>query len=215
LKRRIKIGYFYKLLHMAKKIILTTKERHNFEIFFGKGLSVAGGILINLRECGEEIMENIMEKPFSNGYKKYWTGYRFTNQKPSQKTIGINLSRLEKQGLIVKNKKDKVLYLSKEGKKIMVELENRKAIFEKPWDKKFRLVFFDIPEKKRSWRRWLIKELTSCRFLMLQKSTYIGKYPLPDSFYQEIIRQDLGENVFVITAGEIDKQDEVLRMFQK
>ncbi len=198
---------------MAKKIILTTKEKHNFEKFFGKGLSVAGSILINLKECGEGIMENVIDYPYAKGYKKYWTGYRFTRHKPSQKTIEINFSRLEKQGLIVKSKKDKTYYLSEEGKKIMLELENRKAIFEKPWDKKFRLVFFDIPEEKRTWRRWLIKELISFRFQILQKSTYIGQYPLPASFYQEIAREDLGKNIFVITAGEIDKQDEVLKMF--
>jgi len=202
---------------MAKKIILTTKERRNFERFFGKGLSIAGSILINLKECGEGFLEDFMDFTTFNrrGYKKYWTGYRFTKYRPRKATVTVNLDRLVKQGLITKNKKEKTFCLTSDGEKIMLELENRKEIFEKPWDKKFRLVFFDIPETKKSWRYWLTKELISYRFQILQKSIYIGKYPLPVSFYNEIARQDLSENVFVITAEEIDRQDKILSMFEK
>jgi len=202
---------------MAKKIFLTTKEKRNFEKFFGKGLSIAGNILITLKECGEGMLEDFMDFTTFNrrGYKKYWTGYRFTKYKPRKEAIRINLDRLVKQGLLVKSKKEKTYFLTPEGKDIMIEFENRAKIFERPWDKKLRLVFFDIPEEKKVWRQWLRRELVATRFRMLQKSIYIGKYPLPISFYQEIVRQKIGDYIFVITAGEIDKEEEILKVFEE
>ena len=78
--------------------------------------------------------------------------------------IQTNLRRLQKKGLVLKSPKQKIFVLTEDGKKVLLEVENRLAIFQKPWDKKLRLVFFDIPEKKKLWRNWLRSELTALRF---------------------------------------------------
>ena len=128
--------------------------------------------------------------------------------------VRTNLYRLQKQGLIIKDPKQKVFVLTPEGKRILLEIDNRILIFQKPWDGKLRLVFFDIPEIKKRWREWLRKELGLMGFQKIQESVYVGKYPLPQSFYKEISHQELDEYIFVITAGEIDKQEKILKVFE-
>lgn len=192
---------------MPKKIILSSPEKRNYEKFFGKGLTIAGDILLGLKEA---------PKNFVEGLPTYYGGVgRYRRDNINKSTLQTNLYRLQKQGLIVKNPKMKVFVLTEEGKKIMLEVENRLAIFQKPWDGKLRLVFFDIPEKKKLWRNWLRGELVSLRFQKIQESVYAGKYPLPKSFYEEINQQGINEYIFVITAGEIDKQESILKALEK
>jgi len=139
--------------------------------------------------------------------------YRWQNVK--KQTIRVNLCRLQKQGLIIKDPKQNVFAITEDGKKILLEVDNRLLIFQKPWDGKLRFVFFDIPEIKKLWRKWLRTELTSFRFVKIQESVYAGKYPLPQSFYEEINNQGLNRCVFVITAENIDKQDEIIKMIER
>src|SRR3990167_8974616 len=48
------------------------------------------------------------------------------------------------------------------------------------WDRKWRLVFFDIPEKKRAARDALRMKLKDLGFRELQKSVHISPYPCKD-----------------------------------
>ena len=43
-----------------------------------------------------------------------------------------------------------------------------------------RLVSFDIPEKQRHKRDWLRAELLNCGYVVLHRSVFIGKRPLPE-----------------------------------
>lgn len=192
---------------MPKKIILSRPEKRNYEKFFGKGLTIAGDILLGLKEAPKNFME---------GLPTYYGGVsRYRRDNVNRNTLKTNLYRLQKQGLITKVPKQKVFVLTEEGKKIMLEVENRLAIFQRPWDGKLRLVFFDIPEKKKLWRNWLRNELVALRFQKIQESVYAGKYPLPKSFYEEISQQGINEYILVITAGEIDKRESILKLLEK
>lgn len=65
----------------------------------------------------------------------------------------------------------------------------------KKWDGKYCLVIFDISEIKKSFRRWLREELYLLRYIKLQKSVFIGKYPLSQDIVKKI--KKLGLNDFV------------------
>ena len=93
-------------------------------------------------------------------------------------------------------------------------IENRYAILEKPWDKKIRVIVFDIPERERGFRKWLRTELGLLAFKQLQKSVYIGKYPIPDDLYQDLIKNNLFNYVHIFTIDEANKQKELLKLLE-
>ena len=200
---------------MSKKIILSSVEKRNYDKYFTKGLSIAGAVLLSLKEGGVSFLEGMPDYYGFGPYKRFFGVGKYKRRDIKKQTLNVNLHRLQKQGLIVKNPKQKVFVLTQDGKKLLLEVENRLSIFQKPWDKKLRLVFFDIPEKMKAWRKWLRAELASFRFIKIQESVYAGKYPLPKSFYEEINQQGIDRYIFVITAGEIDKQYEILKMIDK
>jgi DNA-binding PadR family transcriptional regulator len=190
---------------MSKKIIFSSPEKRIFEKIFGKGLSIAGAILLALKDGGETFLEGVPDYYGLKMYKKMFGIGKYRKNSINKNTLQTNFYRLQKQGLIIKIPKQKIFALTEDGKKILLEVEDRLAIFQKPWDKKLRLVFFDIPERKRSWRNWLRSELSALRFQKIQESVYVGKSPLPKSFYEEINQQGMNKYIFVITAGTFNK----------
>jgi len=200
---------------MPKSKYFFQKRRSFTQKFFNKGFNTAAYILFSLKEGGREFLRGLpssypafksMKEMFGAGYKK---------PKLQKETIKTNLRRLKKQGLITKDIKRKIYYLTDEGKNFVSYIQDRYLILKKSWDKKLRIVIFDIPEKKKHWREWLRQELLLLQFQQLQKSVYVGKYPLPESFYKEIKEAELTGYVFVFIASEVSRQEEVLKILEK
>jgi len=129
--------------------------------------------------------------------------YRFSlqNQKPKEVTIRQTISRMEKHGFI---KKENGFYkLSSTGKYLAQCIIKREKIFQKKWDKKYRVVIFDIPEKKKQLRNWLRDELYELKYQKLQKSVFIGKFPLPDDLIKEIKTKKINKHVDYLLADKI------------
>lgn len=120
----------------------------------------------------------------------------------SAKTI---LWRLKQKGLISKNKFGYQLTVS--GKKLADSFkEKTNELVKIKWDGKWRMVLFDIPETKKHFRMWLGSQLFNSEYKLLQKSVYIGKFPLEESLMKEIIDRNLYQYVRIITIGEIDDE---------
>lgn len=83
-----------------------------------------------------------------------------------------------------KEKKDGSIeiVISEKGKSKALEFDIDKIKINKPvaWDKKWRVVFFDIPEKRRSERNILREKLQELGFKELQKSIFLHPYPCLD-----------------------------------
>ena len=109
----------------------------------------------------------------------------------------------------------KVYFLTPQGKKLTAYIKDRYEILKSSWDKKIRVVVFDIPERKKCFRRWLTQELSLMQFERLQDSVYVGKWPLPESFYKELAENGIEDCVFIFTAGEIGQQDKILKLFEQ
>jgi CRISPR/Cas system-associated endoribonuclease Cas2 len=200
-----------------QKYIFQIKRATFAEKIFKKGLNAAGFILLGLKNFGNDFLKNfalelpkkdsrftllraLLPQPFS-GFKKA--------------TLRVNFSRLLKSGLIEKSEKEKVYCLTDKGEEFILYIQNRYSILKKPWDGKVRLVVFDISEKNKWLRNWLRKELLLMQFKPLQKSVYIGKYPIPEDLYQEIIKNKLFENVYVFTIEKVDKEDQILQFLNE
>ena len=71
------------------------------------------------------------------------------------------------------------IVLTEDGRKKALRYNIDELRIETPprWDKKWRLVMFDIPEKKKNSREVLREKLKELGFYMLQKSCFINPYP--------------------------------------
>ena len=70
----------------------------------------------------------------------------------------------------------------------------------KKWDKKWRIVLFDIPEPKKKTRDALRRKLKKLGFLEFQKSVFIFPFPCRDEINFIINFFDIHDNVFYLEA---------------
>ncbi|MDP3696725.1 MAG: hypothetical protein Q8R55_01700 [Candidatus Taylorbacteria bacterium] len=175
-------------------------------------LSIAKIIFLILKEVGEitaqSFFHNSHASRFGYGYgPKYCKNYHST------------VSRLNKKGFIFK--KNGVYRLTSKGEKeaffsLLESYKLDKHIQQgaKPekWDKKWRIIFFDIPEKKRRYRDELRSMLKVIGFKEFQKSIWIYPYSVPkflkDILFEEGIKQYIR---FITTSTNDIEYDKDLR----
>ncbi|MCK4328398.1 phenylacetic acid degradation operon negative regulatory protein PaaX [candidate division WOR-3 bacterium] len=115
-----------------------------------------------------------------------WVGSLIKLLKPfglSENAIRLALSRMSKQELIQRSKIGRESYysLTKKGNSWMLYGEHRALKKEnKKWDKKWRLLTYNIPEKLRHLRDTLRKELRSMGYGSLGSSLWISPYDLKE-----------------------------------
>jgi CRISPR-associated endonuclease Cas2 len=119
-------------------------------------------------------------------------------------------------GLIQKIKKNGTDYLiltEKGGRKLNKYkiLENKKV--PQKWDKKWRVLIFDVWENRRNNRNMLRKEIKNYGFIKLQQSVWI--YPYPCNEFIELLKTDLkfGKNVRYMIVQKIDNEKNLLKIF--
>lgn len=100
--------------------------------------------------------------------------------------------RLQKDGLIKKDK-NRLLSLTQIGTKHLNRL-NIKLLHKLPDNKNYtiendgvlKIVIFDIPEKEKMKRWWLVDTLRKLDYKLLQKSVWIGKNKLPSQLIKDL-----------------------------
>lgn len=129
------------------------------------------------------------------------------------------LRRLEKQ---------KIIDLKRDGDKVFVYLKNKyhpkiikysiKSILnlklkKKKWEKKWIIVFFDIPEEERNKREYLRNFLKEIGFYPYQKSVYIFPYECKKEI--DLIRKIIVGNKYLkyVIATQIEDEDKIKRYF--
>lgn len=141
--------------------------------------------------------------------KKYKT-------KPNYR-IQTALSRLIDGGSIRKVDHGGQLYfeLTDKGRKKLEGLSRFHSLLKKPkqWDGKWRIVSFDIHEKRRGVRDKLRQTLKSVGFLQLHQSMWIYPYDCEDLI--SLLKTDLqvGKNVLYIIADKVESDKDIKRRF--
>lgn len=131
--------------------------------------------------------------------------------------IDNTLRRLHKQKLIsIADQDGKIkIELTENGKRkvLAYRLEEIELKKEK-WDKWWRVVIFDIPEKKKTARNFLRKKMTELGFYMLQKSVFVIPWECRNEI--DFIKHyyDVGSYVTLIKAKTFDEEDLVKNYFQ-
>lgn len=134
---------------------------------------------------------------------------KYFKKKIEDYKISRVLRRLEKNRLVILKELENgkfAVELTEKGKRKVREIQFNKLAVKKPdsWDKKWRVVIFDIPDKYRRRSRDALRDkLKEIGFYQLQKSVWVFPYPCESEiqFLCEIF--DINPFVNIIVAENI------------
>ena len=117
------------------------------------------------------------------------------------------VSRLIAEGCIIREQYNgkRVLRITEKGSRYL-ERQARKHAIENPakWDRKWRIIIFDIREKRRKMRDVVRRELQSIGFVMLQASVWA--YPYPCEEFVALLKADshIGRDLLYLVVEEVE-----------
>lgn len=126
------------------------------------------------------------------------------------------LQRLEEQKLVEGSVENgmQIIKITNQGRQkvLRLALDNLEIRKPKVWDRRWRLVSFDLPEKMAKTRKVLVEYLSVWRFYPMHKSVYLHAYPCLKEvdFLREYLR--VGKYIRMFTVSEIEN-DRQLRSF--
>jgi phenylacetic acid degradation operon negative regulatory protein len=161
--------------------------------------------LERLQEFGEGTLDAFFPKKYA--YTALWRPLLGLDKPPkiTRHIISMNLSRLRREGLVEKfgiQAQKSYWQLTEKGKKKLEEKSQEKTFPRLQKDSILRLVIFDIPERERNKRNNIRAALVGCQFRQLQKSVWIGQYPLPEDFISLIDNLNLAPNIHIFSVRE-------------
>jgi len=122
-------------------------------------------------------------------------------------------AKLAKNGLLKFN--GKYYELTSEGEKKLrrFELQGYKLSKPKKWDRKWRVIIFDIPEKKRNIREKVRHLFVSAGFLRLQDSVWVYPYDCEDII--GLLKTDfgVGKDILYMIVDEIENDKHLRQDF--
>lgn len=105
--------------------------------------------------------------------------------------------------------------LSNKGQKQAVEydLDDLEIKPLKKWDKKWRIVLFDIPENKKKARDAFKRRLNQLGFSLIQKSAYVLPYPCDAELKRLTSVYAIDQYVKLIVADYVEGQDSQIKNY--
>ncbi|MEK9131335.1 MAG: CRISPR-associated endonuclease Cas2 [Patescibacteria group bacterium] len=134
-------------------------------------------------------------------------------QKRQREVISLTRKQLVKNKLLTEQKN--ILKLTPKGEAKLRQLELNDFKFKRParWDRKWRILMFDIEESRNVLRNKIRKTLAAIGFLRLQNSVWI--YPYPCENLIALLKADfqIGSELLYITADSIEYDIELRKSF--
>ncbi len=108
------------------------------------------------------------------------------------------------------------LQITKKGRKRLAKIDFKSLEVKRPavWDKKWRLVFFDIPEAERRSRVLFTSKLKLLGFYQLQKSAWIHPFPCRDVIAKAADFYDIDIYISYVEVTYIDNQQKLKNRFK-
>lgn len=146
--------------------------------------------------------------------QKDWKNKTIDPRNLSRSLAGLNKNKI----IILKEEDGKfIIKLTEKGRKIVKEIqfENMKIEKQKVWDKKWRVIIFDIPEgKRRVGRDALRHKLKKLGFYLIQKSVWVYPYPCEKEVQLLCEIFEINPYVNIITAEKIYNDDLAKKYFR-
>jgi len=123
--------------------------------------------------------------------------------------------RLIRKGFLKRNE-DGYLRLTEKGRKSLEEKLSQDYVLNIPknWDKKWRVITFDIPEKRKVSRNILRRALVSIGFCKMQNSVWVFPFDCEDLTTLLKAEYKMGDEVIYLETGKF-AGDQVLREYFK
>lgn len=123
--------------------------------------------------------------------------------------------------------KGHVRFVQKKGKKYVeitdagrraLALEEAKATklagAKRKWDKRYRMVIFDIPEQRRGVREQLRRLMRECGFLCIQKSVWLSPYDCEELIALVKAELRIGKDVLYVIVDSVENDGWIKRHFR-
>ncbi len=190
-------------------------------------LSITEIILLKLAELGEvasDMLDAMSYPSLADGQRQYWESVK-ADREISKEMWRNNFNQLERRGYIKStiNKDGVCNYkLTEKGRLRIIKarikllhLIRKKSKKNRKWDKKWRLLVFDIPEKRRRLRDDFRMHLRFLGFKQLQKSVWICPFEMDPEFQELVERYKLKQNIvtMVIDQKNIDGNEILKGLF--
>ncbi len=122
--------------------------------------------------------------------------------------------RLIKNGQLKRNERG-IVEITKKGEALLrkLELANFKLKKPKHWDKKWRVLIFDIPEKRRLLRDKVRNTLIAIGFYRLQDSVWVYPYDCEDLVMLLKADFQIGKDLLYVIADSIENSFSLKRQF--
>lgn len=108
------------------------------------------------------------------------------------------------------------MVLTEKGRRkvIIFNIDTMEIRVPKIWDKKWRIVLFDIPNKHKRTRETLRKTLKKLGFYKYQESVFIHPYPCHNEIDFIVEYLDIRKHVRIITADYLDNELHLKKIFR-
>lgn len=125
------------------------------------------------------------------------------------------VANLKRKGYLKSRKvRNKTHYqLTKKGERVVNELILKKMKKTQKWDRKWRILIFDIPENKRKFRNNVRKILREIGFYKLQRSVWVYPYDVIEYLYTFVPGFREGDWFEYIEADKVSSQDKIKGFF--
>jgi CRISPR-associated endonuclease Cas2 len=132
----------------------------------------------------------------------------------SRRSINNSRKRLVESGLL-EYSRDGFLRLTSLGEKTLskIKLANYNIIKPKKWDKKWRMLIFDIKESQSGLRDKVRNTLVSIGFVRLQNSVWVFPYDCEDLITLLKADFEIGKEVLYVIADKIENEKVLLNDF--
>lgn len=138
---------------------------------------------------------------------------------PSKQSLSRSIQKLYESKLVdIRKGIDGTwqMTLTEDGKKKVLQynLGTFSILTPKRWDKKWRLVLFDIPEERRNGRDMLRAWLKKLKFHQLQASVFIHPYDCKDEYDFLVEMYDMRKHVRYAVLENIDNEKHLKKIFR-
>lgn len=127
------------------------------------------------------------------------------------------LKRLHHRGMvrIYDKNGEAVVRLTDKGERELLKYQlQEKRLGEWRWDKKWRIIIFDIPEKRRFARDGIRDNMESFGFEKLQNSVWVYPYECEEIVVLLKSQYKIGKELIYIVAGDIENDDWLRKKFK-
>lgn len=149
---------------------------------------------------------------YQKNINDYWRWREIDHIKFSRTIYKLKTQKLIK---IYKKDKDKYFELTPKGidKTIKYIADDFKVVSPKKWDKKWRIVIFDIPDEKKLARNILRENLKRLGFILLQESVFIFPFECKREIDFIVNNFFIKPYVKYIVADILEGDDELIEKF--